>query len=73
MKLSSMISELQRMKDELGDVEVLISDGHSFRFYSGNYRINRWDNEDGQPLVDIGIGGCLEESIEVEYEDSETD
>ena len=68
MKVSTMISELQHMKDELGDVEVLISDGWRGYMYSGNYRIVRWDNADGQPLVDIGIGGCLEESIEVGYE-----
>ena len=68
MKVSTMISELQYLKDKLGDVEVLISDGWRGYMYSGNYRIVRWDNEDGQPLVDIGIGGCLEESIEVGYE-----
>ena len=68
MKLSSMISELQRMKDELGDVEVLISDGWRGYMYSGNYRIVRWDNSDNTPFVDIGIGGCLEESIGGEYE-----
>lgn len=60
MQLSSMISQLQQMKDKLGDVEVLISDGWAARYYRGNFRISRWD--DGLPFVDIGIGGCLEES-----------
>lgn len=64
MKLSDMISELTQMKAELGDVEVLISDGFRCYFYSGNYRIVRWNNSDGQAFADIGIGGCLEEGRE---------
>jgi hypothetical protein len=63
MKLSSMISELTQLKAELGDVEVLISDGFRGYFYSGNYRIVRFDNEN-QAYADIGIGGCLEEDSE---------
>lgn len=62
MKVSTMISELQYLKDKLGDVEVLISDGFRGYMYSGNYRIARWDNEDGEPLIDIGIGHCLEDA-----------
>lgn len=62
MKVSTMISELQYLKDRLGDVDVLISDGWRGYWYSGNYRIARWDNEDGEPLIDIGIGGCINES-----------
>jgi prefoldin subunit 5 len=63
MKLSSMIAELQQMKDDLGDVEVLISDGFRGYFYAGNYSIVRFDNEN-QVYVDIGIGSCLEEDSE---------
>ena len=62
MKLSSMISELTQMKAELGDVEVLISDGFRCYMYSGNYKITRWDNSDNTPFVDIGIGHCLEDA-----------
>lgn len=60
MNLSSMISELQQMKDALGDAEVLISDGWAGLHYRGNYRIVRWNDENGTPCVDIGIGGCRE-------------
>jgi hypothetical protein len=60
MKLSSMISELTQLKAELGDVEVLISDGFRGYFYSGNYRIVRFDTEN-QVYADIGIGGCLDD------------
>jgi len=66
MKVSTMISELQHLKDKLGDVDVLVSDGWRGYFYSGNYRIVRWNNSDNTPFVDIGIGGCM-------YEDSEAD
>lgn len=62
MKVSTMISELQYLKDKLGDVEVLISDGFRGYMYSGNYKITRWDNSDGTPFVDIGIGHCLEDA-----------
>jgi hypothetical protein len=63
MKVSTMISELQHMQDRLGDIEVLISDGWRGYFYSGNYRIGRWeDEEEGQTFIDIGIGGCINES-----------
>lgn len=60
MKLSDMISELTTLKGELGDVEVLISDGFNGSFYRGNYTVQRI-NINGDTFVDIGIGGCLDD------------
>lgn len=57
MKLSDMISELTTLKGDVGDVEVLISDGFRGYFYRGNYTIQRF----GNAFVDIGIGGCLDD------------
>lgn len=57
MKISNMISELSLLWGDLGDVEVLISDGLKFNFYRGNYNIKRHE-ETGEVFVDIGIGGC---------------
>lgn len=60
MKISDMISELQLLQADIGDVEILISDGFRSYHYRGNYNVRRY-NENGQTYVDIGIGGCLEE------------
>ena len=54
MKVSKMIEILQGFPQEL---EVMISNGYDLRFYSGEYDIQLWEDEDGVELVDIGIGG----------------
>lgn len=53
MKVSKMIEILQSFPE---DLDVLISDGYAFRFYSGEYDIQLWEDEDGAQCVDIGIG-----------------
>lgn len=60
MKLSEMILLLNDKLNELGDVEVLVTDGHNAACYRGNYEIIEWTEDDGTLCVDIGIGGCLE-------------
>ena len=60
MKISEMISQLQALEARLGDVEVLITDGHNAACYRGDYEIIEWQEDNGQICVDIGIGGCLE-------------
>jgi len=55
-----MISELQLLQADIGDVEILISDGVRSYHYRGNYNVRRY-NENGQTYVDIGIGYCLED------------
>ena len=57
MKISNMISELSLLWGDLGDVEVLISDGLKFNFYRGNYNIKRHE-ESGEVFVDIGLSEC---------------
>ena len=54
MKVSKMIEILQSFPQ---DSEVMISDGYNFEFYSGEYDIKLWEDEDGVQCVDIGIGG----------------
>ena len=54
MKVSEMIEILQSFSE---DLDVLISDGYDLRFYSGEYDIQLWEDEDGVERVDIGIGG----------------
>lgn len=60
MKLSEMIAKLQELEAEVGDAEVLITDGHNAACYRGDYEIVTWREDDGTLAVDIGIGGCLE-------------
>ena len=59
MNLREMIEKLEMMYAEIGDVEVLVTDGWDCRCYRGSFLINRWD-EDGKSFVDIGIGGLIE-------------
>lgn len=56
MRINEMIERLTALRDELGDVEVLVTDGFDARCYSGSYDIVEWKG-----IVDIGIGGCMEE------------
>jgi len=60
MKISDMISQLQLLQGDIGDVEVLISDGYRGYFYRGNYKLERY-SMNGEVFVDIAIGHCLEE------------
>ena len=59
MNLREMIEKLEMMYREVGDVEVLITDGFEGQGYRGSFLIKRWD-EDGKSFVDIGIGGMKE-------------
>lgn len=60
MRVSEMIARLERYQAELGDVEVLVTDGFNAECYRGNYEIIKWQEDDGTMTVDIGIGGCRE-------------
>ena len=63
MRVKEMIQQLNKLYRELGDVEVLITDGHDCLGYRGtdeaDFEIVKWE-EDGVTYVDIGIGGCRE-------------
>jgi hypothetical protein len=63
MKISEMIAQLNVLRDELGDVEVLVTDGYNAACYRGSYDIVKWIEDDGSVVVDIGIGGCMEEFV----------
>jgi hypothetical protein len=60
MRVTELIEKLTAMKQKLGDVEVLITDGFDCR---GDFLVQEWHDFEGtgQMTVDIGIGGCLEE------------
>jgi hypothetical protein len=57
MKVSKMIEMLAQLQDRVGDVDVLVTDGHECRFYSGDFELFSWE-EDGTTYIDIGVGGC---------------
>lgn len=61
MRITEMIERLTALRTELGDVEVLVTDGFNAECYRGNYEIIKWQEDDGTMTVDIGIGGCREE------------
>lgn len=60
MRVSEMIRRLEQYQAELGDVEVLITDGHNAECYRGDYEIEPWQDDDDKWCIDIGIGGCKE-------------
>lgn len=62
MKISDFISKLEALKKQMGDVEVTITDGHDMLFYRGSFEITPFEEKPGQFLVDIGVGGCREET-----------
>lgn len=59
MLIAEMIEKLKALHAELGNVEVLITDGFRANCYRGTYEIISWQDEDCM-AVDIGIGGCDE-------------
>lgn len=61
MRITEMIERLTALRTELGDVEVLVTDGFNAECYRGDYEIIKWQEDDGTMTVDIGIGGCREE------------
>lgn len=61
MKISEMIEYLQVLQSQIGDQEVLITDGFNARCYRGDYSIVKYTDIDGTVYADIGIGGCLED------------
>ena len=60
MKTSELIAKLSKIMAESGDLEVLVTDGFNAQCYRGNYEVVKWQEDDGQWCVDIGIGGCAE-------------
>ena len=58
MKVGQLISKLKEFDP---DMEVLITDGYNCMFYRGNYVLTKFE-DNGEAYVDIGIGGCMEES-----------
>lgn len=61
MKISEVVAELLRIKDQIGDREILISDGFRGLNYRGRYSIGIFEDVDGRSYADIGIGNNLED------------
>ena len=58
MKVSELIDKLQRLQDEVGDVDVTVTDGWEARCYYGEYAVIKFfDPQTCQMTIDIGIGG----------------
>lgn len=64
MLISEMIVELLNVMKDIGDREVLISDGVRNANYRGNYSIGIFEDVDGRSYADIGIGFSKEASDE---------
>lgn len=62
MKVSELINALQAVLHEHGDAEVTVTDGYENRFYRGTYTVSRFKEDDGTWAVDLGIGGCEEQT-----------
>ena len=60
MRVSELIQKLQVLKDELGDLEVLITDGWDAVGYRGNFLIQHYIDIDQTNYIDIGVGGLKE-------------
>ena len=60
MLVSEMIAQLQAHMDEVGDVEVLVTDGFRAQCYRGDFEVDIFIDVDGYTSIDIGIGGCGE-------------
>jgi hypothetical protein len=58
MKVGQLISKLKEFNS---DMEVLITDGYNYTFYRGDFVLAEFE-DNGKTYVDIGIGGCMEES-----------
>lgn len=58
MKVSELINKLTELRDELGDVDVTVTDGWEARCYYGEYDVIKFfDPQTCQMTIDIGIGG----------------
>ena len=64
MLASEMISKLVHLIGEVGDREVLITDGIIVNCYRGDYDIGIFEDVDGRSYIDIGIGNCIEETLD---------
>jgi len=64
MKASEMIQRLQDLVTEVGDVEVLVTDGFDHHCYRANadydYLILPFEYH-GEKFIDIGVGGTNED------------
>lgn len=49
MTVAELIAELSKYP---ADLEVTITDGYEYKFYSGKYEFQEWEN-----TVEIGVGG----------------
>lgn len=57
MKVSEMINALQGCLNNAGDLEVTITDGFECILYRGDYSFQVFTEDDGEKVIDIGVGG----------------
>lgn len=62
MTVGELVDKLNKFDPKM---EVLITDGYNFYFYRGEYLVSEFNDND-VTFVDIGIGGCLEETDETD-------
>lgn len=66
MKASTLIANISSLMTEHGDCEVTVTDGFNAYCYRQNdyydYDVTAYkDVASQQPMIDIGIGGCMED------------
>ena len=62
MTVGELVDQLNKFGPTM---EVLITDGYNCYFYRGEYSLSEF-NDNGVTFVDIGVGGCLEETNEID-------
>jgi hypothetical protein len=58
MKRKELIEKLLSVGDD--DTEVVITDGYAAIGYRGDFSVELFDENDGQYVIDIGVGGLNE-------------
>jgi len=52
MKVDDMLKQLYLLRERMGNVDVMVTDGYQARCYDGEYEIKEFEGR-----IDIGIGG----------------
>ena len=48
---------IEKLKEFPLDQEVKLTNGHKYDFYEGDFEFRLFEDVDGSPFLDIGIGG----------------
>ncbi len=60
MKITELQAKLEEIKQKYGDVEVVVTDGYECVGYRGEFGVCEFQEDDGEWVADIGVGGLRE-------------